>query len=297
MIKRIKLPQNHLFAELVLVFVTILWGTTFVLVQHAMDSSCWGDKTLTPNTLITYRFTICVLLMLAWKPKMFKQISHKELFGGILLGVLLYIAFLSQTIGLGYTTTTRSGFITSLSVLFVPFLSIVIEKKIPKWNSLVGCFLALIGLYYLLEPFSETAGINKGDLFTLICAASWGLYIVVVSFYTEKSINLFPFIFMQFFSMTILCWIFVGISGDKIIVPQIGLTAIVLYLGIFCTFLTTLLQNLFQKNTTSTRAALIFCAEPLVVAIIAYIFLHEFSNSQIIGGLIILSGVIFAEIF
>ncbi len=297
-LKKNELAPNHFIAEGVLVFVTILWSTTFILVQRAITPQYWKAASFTPNSLITYRFTISAIALFLWKPKIIQQIKKIELRAGILLGALLYVAFLTQTIGLQYTTTTKSGFITALSIIFIPFLSIAIEKKIPPLGSIVGTFLALTGLYLLLNPFAEQSAINRGDIMTLICAVTWGFYIVLLSYYTTRGIQILPFVFVQFVAMAVLCWIYFAAAGERIILPEFQLAAIVIFLGLFCTLLTTLLQNQYQKFTTSTRAALIYSAEPLLVAILGYLILNEqMTIPQILGGILIVAGVICSELF
>lgn len=297
-LKKSELAPNHLFAEGVLVFVVLLWSTTFILVQRAITPAYWSGSVFTPNSLITYRFTISAIALFLWKPGIIKQIKKVELRAGILLGAILYIAFLTQTIGLQYTTTSKSGFITALCLIFVPFLSIAIEKKIPRMGSIVGTILALSGLYLLLNPFAENSVINRGDVMTLICAIMWGFYIVLLSYFTSKGIQIFPFVFVQFAAMAVFCWIYFAAEGEKVFLPEFRLAAIVLFLSLFCTFLTTILQNLYQKFTTSTRAALIFSAEPLIVAILGYFILSEqMAAPQVFGGMLIVAGVLSAELF
>ena len=297
-LKKAELPRGHYFAEFMLFVVTFLWSSTFVFVKWAIDPHIWIGKSFTPNLLITYRFTIASFLFILWKPSFLKDFIQKNVFWGVFLGALLYIAYLSQTFGLKYTTASKGAFITALALVFVPFLSISIERQLPKVNSIIGCFIALVGLYLLLNPFATKTSINVGDFLCLICSIMWGLYIVILSKVSKDESKINSLIFSQFFTITILCWIYLIFSGEKLFVPELKLSGLILYLGIFCTFFTTFLQTTFQRRTNSIRAALIFTTEPLIVTGLAFIMMGEtLSTPQIIGGLLIVWGVIFSEIF
>ena len=279
--------KKQLFAELILFFVTFLWSTTFIGVKWALEG-------ITPNLIVAYRFTISLLLVIIWQHKTLSSIKWNELKWGLLLGLLLFIAYISQTIGLKYTQANKSAFITALSVILVPVISLIIEKKVPKTASLIGIILAVIGLYLLLIP--KGGDVNTGDLYTLICAIFWGLYIVVLSYSSEKASS-DGLLLGQFLIMTIFCWIVIFIMGEKLVLPGKRFLFIILYLGIFCSFLTTFLQTKFQRFTNSTRVALIFTMEPIMVTVFSFILLQEVLNLvQIIGAMIIIAGIVVSEI-
>jgi len=279
--------KKQLVAELILFFVTFLWGTTFVGVKLALQQ-------LPPNLLIAYRFTISLFLILLWQYKLLKKIRWNELKWGLLLGLFLFIAYVSQTIGLKYTQANKSAFITALSVVLVPVISLVVEKKIPKKASLIGIVLAVIGLYLLLVP--QSGEVNKGDLYTLICAFFWGLYIVVLS-YSSVRVNANGLLLGQFLIMTLCCWITVFVMRERLTFPSQRFLFLILYLGVFCSFLTTFLQTGFQRYTSSTRTALIFTLEPIIATALSFILLYEvLSAIQIIGAVIIITGVLVSEL-
>ena len=51
---------------------------------------------------------------------------------GLVLGVFLFLGFALQTVGLTYTTPSRSAFITGLYVLLVPFVVLVLFRRVPR---------------------------------------------------------------------------------------------------------------------------------------------------------------------
>ena len=95
---------------------------------------------------------------------------------GIILGILLSIGFITQTIGLQYTTASKSGFLTGLLVIFTPIFQLFIERKMPGKGNLLGVVLVAIGLFFLTSPQGQE--FNLGDFLTLICAVVYALYII-----------------------------------------------------------------------------------------------------------------------
>lgn len=115
--------KKQLLAELILFFVTFLWSTTFIGVKWALEG-------ISPNLIVAYRFTISLLLIILWQHKTLSSIKWDELKWGLLLGLFLFIAYVSQTIGLKYTQANKSAFITALSVILVPVISLIIDISV-----------------------------------------------------------------------------------------------------------------------------------------------------------------------
>ena len=70
-----------------------------------------------------------------------------------------------------------------------------------------------------------------------------------------------------------------------------------LYLTFFATVLTTFVQTRFQKNTTPTRAVIIFSVEPVFASVIAYLLLAErLGELGVLGGALIVGGVLLSEL-
>ena len=281
------LPQEHYKAEGILIFVVILWGSSFTYTKIGLDE-------LQPFTLIGIRFLLATLIFPCIYFKHLRNMKLKEAWGGILLGIILFTGYATQTVGLQYTTASRSAFITAMSVCLVPFFVIIIQKKIPQKKAVIGVMIAVIGLILLTNPFK--GNLNKGDLFTFICSLVWAAYIVMIETITMK----YPYhavLLWQFITMTLLNFVFMGLSGETFSVPSNKVIVAIIYLTIFCTFLTTTLQTKYQKGTTATRAALIFTSEPVIAAFFAALVLGEhLSSREWIGGIIILAGIVYTEI-
>jgi drug/metabolite transporter (DMT)-like permease len=225
-----------------------------------------------------------------WKPKLIYNLRGKSLKASLLLGITLGCGFNFQAIGLIYTTASKSAFITAISALMVPPLAIILEKTKPRWTSVTGLLISIVGVYLMVRP--EGKGINIGDVWTLGCAISFAFYIVYLQIYSKK-VPVMDIILGQFLVVGIGSWIASLIMLEPVTMPDTNTLLTTVYLVLGCTFLTAVLQTRFQKETTSTRAGLILTAEPVFATLFAWLVLHEILNGrQLIGGGLIIVGLL-----
>lgn len=173
--------KKPLFADLSLLFVTVIWGTTFVLVQNAIDFlepfSFNGIRFLTAAILL-------ILCLILFEKKQLKQLDVKIILSGIFLGFWLFLGYATQTIGLLTTTSSKAGFITGLNVVLVPLFSMILLKQFPSRNALFGVLTATIGLFLL--TMTDVISLNQGDGFVFICAISFALQIIFTGKFSSK---------------------------------------------------------------------------------------------------------------
>jgi drug/metabolite transporter (DMT)-like permease len=187
-------------ADVSLLAVAFIWGTTFVIIQNAISF-------LPPFAFNTVRFLlggISLLLLLLLKEKGRIHISRSSFLPGIVLGFFLFLGYAFQTFGLLYTTPAKAGFITGLSVVLVPFLSLLILKQRPLAASVAGAFLAASGLYLLAA--GHTQSVNSGDLLVMICALGFAFHIIFTDKYT-KIVSALQLTVIQILTVAVLSFI------------------------------------------------------------------------------------------
>jgi drug/metabolite transporter (DMT)-like permease len=289
--------KKPIFADISLLFVTFIWGTTFVLVQNAIGL-------LEPFSFNGIRFLaaaiMLLLLLLIFERKQLVFLNIKMLASGVFIGFWLYLGYATQTIGLLYTTTSKAGFITGLSVIFVPLFSMFLLKQFPSRNAVIGVSIATLGLFLL--TMTDVSSLNIGDGFVFICAISFALQIIFTGKFSSKYPTLLLTV-IQISTVAILSIISAFFFEDwrKSFNPEILLSKDVIIAliitSIFATALAFLIQTNFQKYTTATRVALIFAMEPVFAAIAGYYWAAErLSYSALFGCLLIFAGMIFAEL-
>jgi drug/metabolite transporter (DMT)-like permease len=282
-------------AELALLLLTIFWGSTFLVTKRLL-------ATTSPGIFLSLRFALAALtLAIVWRlarPKLTPGIVRD----GIRLGSALAGGFVLQTIGLRYTSPTRSGFLTGLTVLFVPLVArFGLGKPVARavW---VGATLAVVGLAVMTRPWSYAAGgaaVLVGDALTVGCAIAFAAHITWTSEWAERH-PIAPFLFVQVALVTIVSLVLtVAWSGFE--APRVGppaqVAAVVAYTGALMTAGAIFLQMWAQRHTSAVRAALIFACEPVFAAgFAAWIGGDRIALAEWVGGGIILAGVIYGEL-
>lgn len=275
-------------AEIYLLGIVTIWGATFAIVKGILDQ-------IMPFTFLAYRFfwAAFILGLIFWKR--LKNIDKIILRKGFLIGIFLFLGFVFQTVGLKYTTATKAGFITGLSVVLVPIIShFFIREKIFK-NSIIGVILAVIGLWFL--NYNSSFIFNFGDFLVLLCAVSFAMHIISVGLYARK-VDYVLLVIVQLttvFVLSFLMALFFERPGIHLYYPS-GVWWSIILTGIFATALAFYMQNKFQRYSTATKTAIIFSGEPIFAAMFAYLLLGEkVGVIAWIGGLLIIFGMIISQ--
>jgi drug/metabolite transporter (DMT)-like permease len=277
-------------AELALLFDTLIWGSTFVVVKRGLED-------ISPLLFLFCRFTLATLAMLIllrgkWNAGLRSRVALKA---GLIAGLALFAGFLFQTLGLRLTTATKSAFLTGLSIPMVPLLGAAVYQTRPRLPEVGGVLLATGGMLLLVWPGNLEA-VNTGDLLTLAGAAAFAVHIIAVSHFSRK-VGFRILSLLQVAAMAV----FAGLTFWSAETPNLRLTEeLLLAIGITALLGTALaytLQTWAQQHTTATRAAIIFAMEPVFAWLTSYAVAGEtFSGRALSGALLILCGIILVEL-
>lgn len=274
-------------AELILFVATFIWGGTFVIVKLGLED-------ISPLLLNALRFSIAAFLFFTLFPRRISQIDRDSLNQGSILGLLLFLGFATQTVGLQYTTASKSAFITGMFVVFTPFFQLLIEKRKPQPANLVGVVIVSIGLWLLTTP--SGSGFNRGDGLTLICAVIFGLYIVMMDIISKRR-DITHLTFIQLISCAALSWLSLSVLEIPRFISTPNALWGLAYLAVLATVVTTYVQTRFQRDTTPTRAAIIYTIEPVWAAMLGYFTLQErVGLVGVLGGGLIIAGILVSEL-
>ena len=173
--------KNSLSGMLMLTLCAFIWGTAFIA------QSVGGEyaEPLTFNCARSFLATIflflCCLMFDKIAGKPFKLLGtddplrrERTIKGGIICGVALSIASFMQQLGIMYTTVGKSGFITALYIVLVPFLSYAVYRTRITLVQCLSVSIAAVGMYFIC--INEGFSINKGDFYTLICAVCFSFW-------------------------------------------------------------------------------------------------------------------------
>lgn len=261
-----------------ILLASILMGSTFPIQKLGLSN-------VNPLTYVFLRFLISTLIS-------FFIFKKGNFFYSFILGIVLSIGYITQIIGLKYTTAVKAGFITSQYIIFIPFFSYIIEKeKINKYQGF-GFMFSIIGSYFLSGGINN---FNIGDLLMIICALSFALHIVLITKFSKK-INEKDLLTYQFLTVTIISYIATIFFGEYISINILSFLTII-YVAIVGSIIVIYLQLKYQKHIGSNLTAILFLSQPIFSAFLSIILLEEtFNLTQILGAGILLFSLIVSNL-
>lgn len=277
----------QLKANLLMVTVTIFWGLSYTFMVM-------GLETLEVLNIVLLRSSIAFIIAGLIFYKKLKKVDKKTIYFAMIQGFLLVLAVGFPMLGVKTTPASNAGFLVSLTVVLVPIITSIIEKKLPSRPVAIAIICTMIGISIL--TLNSTFTFQIGDLFCLLTAVAYSIYIILNGYFT-KSVDSLAFGIYQMGFATIIS----GILCLLFETPQIPTTSsawiAVLGLGILCSAFGFIGQTVAQQYTSPTLTGLIFSLEPIFAAIFAVIFLGEsITTKLIIGGLFIFGGNIIAQL-
>ncbi len=199
-----------------------------------------------------------------------RKIKNEIFVKGVILGIFLFFGYFFQTVGLKYTTPSKGAFLTSLFVLFTPFISLFILKTKIKFRTVLAVILALAGIYLMFGLSIDT--INIGDIFSILGAISWAFHIVFVGLLSIKEEN-FGLLFVEVWMVLILSGLFIIATGvETIPIPTVSLKGAIVT-SLFATIVPFYIQLTFQTRENTIKANFIYAAEPVFAALFEFLFL------------------------
>jgi drug/metabolite transporter (DMT)-like permease len=286
--------SRSLKAQLLLIVVTFVWGSTFVLIKNALND-------VTPLLFNAIRMTLAaaVLGIIYWKN--IRKMNRAEFLAGSLTGLMMYAGYEFQTSGLRLTTPSKSAFLTGMSVVLVPIvLRLGWRKQIHPWT-IVGVIVACAGLFFLTVPSGGGGmfalnGINLGDVLTMGCAICFAFQIVLVGQASER-FGFEPIAFLQVAVSAVLMFMTVPVAERAHIAWSSTVVWGILITGLLGTAAAFTVQAWAQQFTPPTHTALIFLLEPVFAWATSWVVLHERLGMRAsLGAGLILTGVILSEL-
>jgi drug/metabolite transporter (DMT)-like permease len=274
-------------ADLALIWNTVIWGATFVLVKAAL-------RDISPLLFLALRFTLAALVILiVFRRKL--DLRPASLFPGILVGCCLFAGYFLQTTGLRYTSAPKSAFLTGLASVLVPLLGSLVYRMKPQGSELLGVLVATAGMA-LMTLEAPIGRVNRGDLLTFCCAFAFAAHIVVMGHYTERA-RFEQLAMVQIVTAAVLSWALMRPMEQPFLVWRPAVFYGILVTGVLATALAFAIQAWAQQYTTSTRTALIYLLEPVVAWITSYLLAGEgLSARASVGAALILGGVLLVEL-
>lgn len=280
--------NTQIKADLSLVFITICWGVSYLLVD-------WALEEIGAMTLNTMRFLgAFILLLIILRKKII--LSKNTLKYGCIIGFSLYIVYIGCTYSVLYTTLSNAGFLTAMCVVFTPLLGFIfLKQKITKKFFLV-LVLSVVGVGFM--SLTKKFSIASGDLLALLAAMGYSVDLILTEIAVKKE-DVNPM------SLGI---IVIGICGTLNLIsaflleePNLPTTTrgwlCTLFLCVFCTALPFVIQPIAQQFTSASHVGVIFTLEPVFDGITAFVIVHEVLRPiSYVGAVMMVFSLIIMEV-
>ena len=294
------MKSMKLRAYILMLFVVLIWGSTFVLVKDALTDA-------TPIAFNLARMTLAFLVLAILYRRHWREVNRHQILVGAVIGFFLAMGYAFQTSGLAKTTASKSAFITGLVVVLVPLFSAVKflrppGAKSPRWNAYLGALLAFSGILFLTLPaqskslLPDLTTMNIGDLLSFGCAIGFTFHCLALGHVSPK-IRFQPLALLQ----VGFCALFMGISMPFIERPHLHLTprlAIALTIAaVLATAAAFSIQSWAQSILPTTHTALLLTLEPVFAWITSFLVLNErLTLRPASGAILILAGIALTEL-
>ena len=285
--------SQRLRADAALVICTMIWGATFVVIKDALSD-------ISTITYIAIRFGLAAVVMavIYWRPV--RALTWEALRAGGQIGLFMFGGYLFQVGGLRETTPSKAAFITGISVVLVPVILAVFDRRrISAWIWL-GAVVALAGLYFLTVPSQGINGLNRGDPIVFGCAIMFALHMIFISRGVAHH-SVAQLSFLQVATTAVLATLALplaaGMGWERPHLHWTGyLIFVILATAILCTVVCFSLQTWAQKHTSASHAALLLSLEPAFAAVTS-VWLGEehIGLRMLVGAGLILAGIMLAE--
>ncbi|MHA7116493.1 DMT family transporter [Pseudomonas promysalinigenes] len=274
-------------AEMVLVFITILWGGTFLLVHNVMTVSG-------PMFFVGLRFAAAALFVGLASGRALAGLTFTELKAGMLIGVSIMLGYGLQTMGLQTISSSQSAFITALYVPFVPLLQWLVLGRRPGLMPSIGIGLAFIGLMLLAGPEGGALHFSEGEVVTLVSAVAIAAEIILISRFAGQ-VDVRRVTVVQLATASLLAFLMVVPTQERL--PDFSWLLLLSALGLGAmSAVIQVAMNWAQKSVSPTRATLIYAGEPVWAGIVGRIAGERLPGIALLGGLLIVIAVVVSEL-
>ncbi|WP_286913848.1 MULTISPECIES: DMT family transporter [unclassified Pseudomonas] len=274
-------------AEMVLVFITMLWGGTFLLVHNVMTVSG-------PMFFVGLRFAAAAFFVGLVSARALPGLTFTELKAGVLIGVTIMLGYGLQTMGLQTISSSQSAFITALYVPFVPLLQWLVLGRRPGLMPSIGICLAFIGLMLLAGPQGGALHFSEGEVVTLVSAVAIAGEIILISRYAGQ-VDVRRVTVVQLATASLLAFLMIVPTQERL--PDFSWLLLLSALGLGAmSAVIQVAMNWAQQSVSPTRATLIYAGEPVWAGIVGRIAGDRLPGVALLGGVLIVMAVVVSEL-
>jgi drug/metabolite transporter (DMT)-like permease len=264
------ITRNLLY--LAMLATAAVWGGSFVLMKDAIVQQ-------DVYSFLSTRFILAALLMIAYRPTVFRGLSSRFIKQGVLAGVLLSGGYIFQTLGLAKTTVSNTGFITGMYLVFTPLISLIILKRkvlLVQWFAVAIAMIGLILISY------NGISIGTGEILVLISAIAFGAHFVALGEWSNGK-NTYALTLIQILTVSAIATVCAFINGFEV-PPSASVWQAIAFTAVFATFLAFLVQTKAQSVMSATVASVLLAMETPFAVVLGVLILNDPLTLRIIVG-------------
>jgi drug/metabolite transporter (DMT)-like permease len=230
-------------------------------------------------SFLSTRFILAALLMIAYRPTVFRGLSSRFIKQGVLAGVLLSGGYIFQTLGLAKTTVSNTGFITGMYLVFTPLISLIILKRkvlLVQWFAVAIAMIGLILISY------NGISIGTGEILVLISAIAFGAHFVALGEWSNGK-NTYALTLIQILTVSAIATVCAFINGFEV-PPSASVWQAIAFTAVFATFLAFLVQTKAQSVMSATVASVLLAMETPFAVVLGVLILNDPLTVRIIVG-------------
>jgi len=261
----------------------MIWGLGFSITQIAVESG------FRPFTILSGRFLIGSLILMAIFRSRIKNINSQTLLWGAITGAILFASFSFQTFGILYTTPAKNAMITQMMVIMIPFVLWIVYKRKPTNRAFIGAAVALTGGVVLTINLSQLTAVNLGDVLTFICAIMAALHVVLsVDITKREDIDPVMYTLIQFGFAAIASLAF-STTEQLPIISNLTQWWPLIFLGVLNTAWGFTIQTYAHKYSDASRTSIIVTSEALFASVFSVLLGQDILGAQLLvgGGLVL----------
>ena len=272
--------KSKLTLYIAMISIAAVWGSSFVVMKDSLERQ-------NVFSFLSSRFILAALLMVMYKPGVFRGLTRKFIYRGIIAGILLGGGYIFQTYGLTKTTVSNTGFITGLYLVFTPLISLIILKRHVLKIQWLAVVIATIGLFFISY---NGVTIGLGEILVLVSAFIYGAHFVALGEWSDGK-NTYALTFIQVATVAALTSIFAFKDGFQV-APDSTVWLAILYTAFFATFIGFLIQTKAQSVMSATVASVLLATEtPFAVFFGLYFHDDPLTLRIITGGLLVIAAM------
>ncbi|CAI2453694.1 putative DMT superfamily transporter inner membrane protein [Serratia liquefaciens] len=272
--------------EAVLIFITMIWGGTFLAVHLAMQVSG-------PFFFVGLRFAAATLVLTLFSLRSLRGLTWYELKAGVFIGIAIMFGYGLQTVGLQTISSSQSAFITAMYVPMVPLLQWLVLGRFPGVMAWVGVLLAFSGLMLLAAPSSADMALSIGEILTLIGTLGMAAEIILIGAYAGK-VNVKRVTVVQLATASLAAFLMMVPTGES----GPPYSNYLLYSAVGLGLASAIIQvtmNWAQRSVSPTRATVIYAGEPVWAGLVGRIAGERLPGVALLGCALIVLGVLVSE--